>query len=281
MTIIDLDRAARGPVVANSRTPVLALHAAASSGEQWKGLADYLRGRYKVMAPDLPGYGSARLLRSRSPGDTAGQLAEAVVQDAPLHIVGHSLGAAVALELAISRPHLVRSLTLIEPMLFHLLRDGERSDRALHGELVRLADRMLTAVAANDNASGMQAYVDFWYGSGAWRRTGDNLKARLTRLTSRVAADLTASLARTGGASFYGELRCPTLLVKGLQSPIASLRVTEMAAQAIPGARLIMIADTGHMAPLTDPHIIDPLIGAHLSSVDRFGNGRPFLYRAA
>lgn len=281
MTITDLDRATRGPVAADARKTVLALHAAASAGEQWRGLTDYLRGRYKVMAPDLPGYGSARLLHSRSPRDTAEQLAEAVAHDAPLHIVGHSLGAAVAMELAISHPHLVRSLTLIEPMLFHLLLDGERSDRALHGELIRLADRMLTAVAANDNAVGMQAYIDFWYGAGAWRRTGDSLKERLARLTSRVATDLTASLAQTGGARFYGELRCPTLLVKGLQSPVASLRVTEMAAQAIPGARLIMIADAGHMAPLTDPHIIDPLVGAHLSSVDRFGSGRPFLYRAA
>lgn len=281
MTIIDLDRAIRGPVVADARKPVLALHAAASSSEQWQGLTDYLRGRYKVMAPDLPGYGSARLLQSRTPRQTAEHLAKAVVHDAPLHIVGHSLGAAVGLELAISHPHLVRSLTLIEPMLFHLLRDGERSDRALHGELVRLADRMLTAVAANDNAGGMQVYVDFWYGAGAWRRTGDSLKERLARLTSRVASDLTASLAATGRIGSYRELRCPTLLVKGLQSPIASLRVTEMAAQAIPRARLIMIADTGHMSPLTDPHIVDPLIGRHLWSVDTFGSSRPFLYRAA
>lgn len=281
MTFIDLDRAIRGPVATDARKPVLALHAAASSGEQWQGLTDYLRGRYKVIAPDLPGYGKARLLQSRSPRDTAEQLAHAVAHDAPLHIVGHSLGAAIGLELATSHPHLVRSLTLIEPMLFHLLRDGVSSDRALHGELVRLADRMLTAVAANDNAIGMQAYIDFWYGVGAWRRTGEALKERLARLTLRVASDLTASLAATGSASVYRELRCPTLLVKGLQSPVASLRVTEMAAQAIPHARLMMIADAGHMAPLTDPHIIDPLIGRHLSSVETFGSSRAFLYRAA
>jgi pimeloyl-ACP methyl ester carboxylesterase len=281
MAIIDLDRATRGPIVADARKPVLALHAAASSGEQWRGLSDYLRGRYKVIAPDLPGYGSARLLQSRSPRDTADQLAQAIAGDTPLHIVGHSLGAAVGLELATSHPHLVRSLTLIEPMLFHLLRGGASSDRALHGELFRLADRMLMSVAANDNAVGMQAYIDFWYGPGAWRRTGDSLKERLARLTSRVASDLTASLAAIGGASVYRDLRCPTLLVKGLQSPIASLRVTEMTAQAIPHARLMMIADTGHMAPLTDPHIIDPLIGRHLSSVETFGSSRPFLYRAA
>ncbi|HWK69202.1 MAG TPA: alpha/beta hydrolase [Rhizobiaceae bacterium] len=281
MAIIDLDRATRGPVAVDARKPILALHAAASSGEQWRGLSDYLRGRYRVIAPDLPGYGSARLLQSRSPRETAGQLAQAIADDGPLHVVGHSLGAAIGLELAASHPHLVRSLTLIEPMLFHLLRGGDASDRALHAELVRLADRMLMSVAANDNAVGMQAYIDFWYGAGAWRRTGDSLKQSLARLTSRVASDLTASLAATGGASAYRELRCPALLVTGLRSPVASLRASEMAAEAIPHARLMMIADAGHMAPLTDPHIIDPLIGRHLSSVETFGSSRPFLYRAA
>lgn len=281
MAFIEIDRAAHGPVVADTRTPVLALHAAASSGEQWQGLTDYLRGRYKVIAPDLPGYGRARLLQSRSARDIAEQLARAVARDAPLHIVGHSLGAAVGLELATSHPHLVRSLTLIEPMLFHLLQEGDPSDRTLHGELVRLADRMLSSAAANDNAVGMQSYIDFFYGTGAWRQTGDSLKERLARLTSRVAMDLTASLAATGGASAFREVRCPTLLVTGLQSPIASLRTSEMAAQAIPHARLMMLADAGHMAPLTDPHIVDPLIGRHLSSVETFGSSRPFLYRAA
>ena len=49
----------------------------------------------------------------------------------PMHLVGHSHGAAVALEIAIQRPDLVRSLTLIEPAVYHLLHSGSASDLAL------------------------------------------------------------------------------------------------------------------------------------------------------
>ncbi|MGO4841277.1 hypothetical protein AB4144_54375, partial [Rhizobiaceae sp. 2RAB30] len=60
---------------------------------------------------------------------------------------------------------------------------------------------------------------------------------------------------------------------------VDSLRVTEKDAEAIAGARLMMISEAGHMAPLTDPHIIDPMIGLHLRTVD--GLGWPSRERAA
>lgn len=281
MTIIERDRAANDATTQDMRRPVLALHAAASSGEQWQGLTDYLRGRYRVIAPDLPQYNSVRLQPARNAHELAKRLAGALDPRTSLHVVGHSLGAAVALELAVSYPHLVRSLTLIEPMVFHLLRRGERSDLALHDELARLVERMLFLTIADDDAAAMQAYVDFWYGNGAWRRTGAGLRKRLADQAERVVFDLAASLAGPGAASRYAAISFPTLLVKGLQSPVVSLRVTELVAQMIPRARLMMVGDAGHMAPLTHPHVIDPLIGGHLISVDQYGRNRPILYRAA
>lgn len=281
MTIIERDRAANDATARDMRRPVLALHAAASSGEQWQGLTDYLRGRYRVIAPDLAQYDSARLQPARHARDFAEWLAGALDHKTSLHVIGHSLGAAVALELAVSYPHLVRSLTLIEPTVFHLLRRGERSDRALHDELARLLERMLFFVAADDAAAAMRAYVDFWYGNGAWRRTGAGLRKRLADQAERVAFDLAASLARAGASSRFGTISCPTLVIKGLQSPVTSLRVTELVAGMVPGARLMMVGDAGHMAPLTHPHVIDPLIGGHLTSVDQYGRNRPILYRAA
>nr|WP_309402578.1 hypothetical protein [Aminobacter niigataensis]WMD00257.1 hypothetical protein RAR13_30450 [Aminobacter niigataensis] len=47
-----------------------------------------------------------------------------------------------------------------------------------------------------------------------------------------------------------------------------SLRVTEMVAEAIPGARLAIVPDAGHMALLTAPHIVNPMIAAHLRAAD-------------
>jgi pimeloyl-ACP methyl ester carboxylesterase len=125
----------------------------------------------------------------------------------------------------------------------------------------------------------MRAYVDFWYGGGAWERTGASLKTSLVRQVERVALDLAASLALSRSVARLRDVRCPTLAVVGLESPVACLRVTEIVAEAIPGARLTMISGAGHMAPLTDPHIVDPLIAAHLRAVD--GLDRAVWNRAA
>jgi lipase len=264
------------------RLPVLALHGVASSGGQWQGLSAYLRGRYQVIAPDLPGHGDASMRAANDVRDVAELLLGALASRAePLHIVGHGHGAAVALEMALSRPTLVRSLTLIEPASFHLLRTGSPADRNLFRELVDLADRMAASIAAMQPSDAMRIYVDFWYGPGAWSRTGGSLRASLASQAEQVTLSLAAALAEYWPRTRCRRASCPTLAVMALESPAASLRVTEIVAEAILGARLVMVPDAGHMAPLTDPHILDPLIASHLKSVDRFEAHLPPRHYAA
>ncbi len=242
--------------------PVLALHGSASTGMLWQGTADYLRGRYQVIAPDLPGYGNASKRASRDVPDVAGVVLGAMAE--PMHLVGHGHGAAVALEIALLRPELVKSLTLIEPALFHLLRDGDPSDLALFIELASMADKLATTTSASGPTAGVRAYVDFWHGAEAWRRSSESLRQELERHAKQVGWDLEAVLAATWPASRCRELVCPTLVMMALESPIPSLRVSEMVAESVPGARLAIVPDAGHMALLTDPHIVNPMIAAHL-----------------
>lgn len=252
------------------RPPVLALHGAASSGQQWHGLSDYLRGRYRLHAPDLPGYGDAQLNVARGMEQIAASLITAMQRnDGPMHVVGHLHGAAIAMEIAMSRPDLVRSLTLIEPAVYHLLCDGDPNDVALFVELATLAEDIHAAVVANEPAAAMRAYIDFWHGQGAWENSSADLRRKFAAQAAQVASDLAASLAGSWPLANCARLDCPTLAVMALESPLASLRITEMVAETIPGVRLVMVPDAGQMVPLTDPHIIDPLIAAHLKAADR------------
>ncbi len=254
--------------------PVLALHAAASSSGQWEGLADYLSSSYRVSAPDLPGYGNAPACRSSRIGAASELIASRIAgKGEPVHLVGHSLGASVALEIAIARPDLVRSLFLIEPMALQMLITGDESDAVLFREVAELAAYMAMAITRRDQESAMRCYVDFWYGAGAWNRTSLELKIELTSYAQQTSVDLGASLANTQLVRRLSAIRCPTLLVMALNSPLASLRVTELTAQAIPGARLLMVPDAGHMAPLTDPHVINPLVRRHVRSASPAENG--------
>ena len=281
MSALRIDLADKDTDLAEARLPVLALHGTASSGCQWQGLSDHLRGSYRVFAPNLPGYGNARLYGTRDIRDTAeGVISTIVAGSGPMHLVGHSHGAAVALEIAIQRPDLVRSLTLIEPAIYHLLQSGSASDLALASNLSSLSDWMAASIAADLPAAGMRAYVDFWYGAGAWDRTSSALRQNLMRDTERVTSDFAKSLAKSWPASRFGRVKCQTLVMMALESNVVGLRISEMVAEAIPGARLVMVPEAGHMAQLTDPRVTTPLIAAHLRFVDRFRSTSPSHRRA-
>jgi pimeloyl-ACP methyl ester carboxylesterase len=96
-------------------------------------LADH----YRVLTPDLLGYGwsepSAVNTRFHPWSDLGALVALAGDADAPVHLVGHSYGGALALEAARTLGPRVQSLTLIEPMAFHLLRlTGADSEMVPH-----------------------------------------------------------------------------------------------------------------------------------------------------
>jgi pyruvate dehydrogenase E2 component (dihydrolipoamide acetyltransferase) len=100
---------------------VLLVHGYGGDRNSWLFLQEPLAARYRVYALDLPGHGSS----AKDVGDgTLGVLADAVtgVLDAVgaerAHLVGHSMGGAVALAVAARDPGRIISLTLIAPSGF-------------------------------------------------------------------------------------------------------------------------------------------------------------------
>lgn len=252
------------------RRPVLALHGAGVSGAQWRSLSAHLGDTHRVVSPDLPGHGTA----GRHLGDvrdTADQLASAItLGDEPVHVVGHSHGAAVALELALLRPDLVRSLTLVEPSVFHLLRtSGDASDLKLLEEVSATAQRLAVAAVIGNAAAGMRALADFWHGAGIGAVSAAFPASALPDM-ERTAFDLATAFAETWPASRCASIRVPTLLVMGLQGPLASMRTTELLASAIPDSRLVMVHDAGHLMHVTDFQL-KRQIAAHLRAADQHG----------
>lgn len=249
--------------VQGSGAPVLALHGTASGGGMWRGLADYLGGRYRVLAPDLPGYGASGVPALGGPlgPELAAVVALATGLGGPVHLVGHSLGGVLALEAARLMPSRVKSLTLIEPTAFHLL--DRPGDRLLAREVERLGERVMSDAAWDDPEGAMRRFVDYWSGAGAWERTSAGLRAVLLGHLPQVIANFVALRALPGRPD-YARIACPTLVAMGLESPLPSLRAAELVARLIPGAELRMIPGAGHMAPLTDPHEVCPMIARHL-----------------
>ena len=68
-------------------------------------------------------------------------------------------------------------------------------------------------------------------------------------------------------------MRCTGPPIRSISAPTARASPasppTGRCAEALPRATLRMIPEAGHLAPLTDPHVVDPMIGAHLVVADR------------
>ena len=99
-------------------TPVLLLHGFGADLNSWMFTQPALAEGHRVLALDLPGHGGSG--RDVGAGDGAALSAAverflAALDPGPVHLVGHSMGGAIAALLAARRPDLVRSLTLIAP----------------------------------------------------------------------------------------------------------------------------------------------------------------------
>ncbi|HRO13348.1 alpha/beta fold hydrolase [Amaricoccus sp.] len=250
--------------------PVVALHGSAGSGAAWRGLAGYLEGRFRVVTPDLPGYGgSPPRGRVGLAGDAAAVMELIGGIGEPVHLVGHGWGGLVALRLAVERPQAVASLTLVEPAAFHLLRAGAAADRRLYAEVMALGAAFDPAAGPARREAAMRLLVDYWNGAGAWGRTSARLRGRLLASHDRLHGEFRALAEEPARPGDLARIACPTLAIMGLDSPLPSLRVTDMIAGLVPRATLRIVPDAGHMLPLTDPHLVDPMIAGHLAAADR------------
>ena len=271
MPRIDLKGARVAYAETGSGETVLLLHATASSGAQWQSLSETLRSGYRVLAPDLYGYGETDPWPGHGPFALAEEaaLADAVLADAgqgPIHLVGHSYGGAVALRFAMQQPERLRSLVLIEPVAFHLLRDEALgpANRHLFSEVMEVADLVSSAAASGDYRSAMARFVDYWNGDGAWMRTKPELQAALARRTPKVALDFWATMTESTPRTAYRRIAVPTLVLRGARSPRPTRRIAELVAESLPESRLQTIDGAGHMLPLSHKEAVNAAVAEHL-----------------
>ena len=230
-----------------------------------------LQARWRVLAPDLHGYGQT----GRRPGlassglADAAALANAVLAESAdrIHLVGHSYGGAVALRLAADRPERLLSLTLIEPVAFHLLRGAPHgaAEHALFHEVAVLAADVTQAAAEGDSRRGMARFIDYWNGEGSWMRARPDVQSALALQAERVALDFRATMTDPLRLEALRRIPVPALVLRGAASPQPTRRIAALVAQILPDARLQTIEGAGHMLPLTHREAVNAAIAEHLS----------------
>ena len=229
---------------------VLLLHSSGLSGRQWRPLAAAL-GR-RALAPSLLGYEESDPL---PPGQgallTDLAVAEALLlqQDAPVDLVGHSYGGALALRLATRHPERVRRIVVHEPVSWGVLySDGPQ-------DLCDSAQAFLTASNLLDPQFGgsegwMQRFVDYWSGPGAWAQMPPPHQADFLQRGAKIAAEVRDLCLDRTPAAAYMDLDQPVTITVGQHTPVEERGVCDILAAQLRHASRIVLPG-GHMAPVS------------------------------
>lgn len=222
--------------------PLVLIHGLGVSSAYWGRLLPWLADRRPVYALDLPGFGRSddpdTVLNSVQLARATRLWMEAIGLDCA-HVLAHSQGAQIAIELADDRPQHVASLSLASPtlgerdpalpwMALRLLRDVPREDRSLLPVVTR-----------------------------AYLRSGLVQMVWTNHLLSHDDSVLT-----------LGHLRLPTLLVRGERDPVITAEAVESLARAAPHARCAVIPTAPHGFHWSHALPLARIVNAFLAELD-------------
>ncbi|RUO26191.1 alpha/beta hydrolase [Aliidiomarina minuta] len=238
-------------------TAVVCLHSSQSSGAQWRPLLRFFREqKVDIVSPDLIGYGACPQAAPEDSqafrlADEVSMLSEHCESFArrPLHLVGHSYGAALALKIAKDNPAQVASLTLYEPVSFHVLADDDPAREQISG-----VSANMESLSEEESA---RLFVDYWNYPGYFDALPERVQRVMLGQQKKVLADFAALLGEPAQLQDYAAVQCPVLLMHGDASPLSSRRVAQLLGQTLPQCTELSI-NGGHMAPVTDPASVMP-----------------------
>ncbi|MBU2663647.1 alpha/beta hydrolase [Actinoplanes bogorensis] len=177
------------------------------------------------------------------------------------HVVAHSSGSAIALQLAVDDPAVVRTLTLLEPPLVDPLADPADLD-ALHAAFGPVMGAAMGALARGDEEAAFDTFMSLVCGPG-YRDV----------LNSVLGTEVVDAAARSSRHFFSGEVQAlngwtfdpaavtqPLLLVQGAESLPLEHRLIAHLARLVPGSTIATVEHVNHLMPLTAPAVLARLV---------------------
>jgi pimeloyl-ACP methyl ester carboxylesterase len=250
---------------------VILIHSSASGLRQWRGLAERLQDRYRVIAINLFGYGKTSPWPGAGPLTAADQAelvaAAAELVPGPVALVGHSLGGAVALEAATRLADRVRLVVAFEPILFgHLKTHGPAG---AYDEIDKLARRFGELAQAGDwNAAG-EWFVDYWAGPGTWAAMPDDRRQNTRAMLPPVVHEWDMATSGLRPLAGWRAIAAPVHLVQAADTRAPTRAIVDLLAKTYPDWHVHRVPSGGHMAPLARPDLVNPVIADALDGIAR------------
>jgi pimeloyl-ACP methyl ester carboxylesterase len=247
-----------------SGIPVVLLHSSMSSKIQWYRLMQAMAKDHHMIAPDLYGYGDS-VFPTNSNGFSLidevtiieSYVVDMIPEDMPFHLVGHSYGAAVALRFCYKYKETkrIRSLSIYEPVAFHLLPEDDEALIDVHRVYTTVKEKMLQG---NDEDAAA-FFVDFWSGGGTYASFPVSVKEVMMQGIKKLPLDFKALFDEPLGLYDYHEIQTPVCLMAGKKSPIGARRITELLAPQLRDCETYWL-DADHMAPLYQANEVNTIM---------------------
>ncbi len=249
----------------SSKPIVVALHCSGATGAQWRHLERELGPRFTLISPDLIGcgttphwHGAAREFRI---ADEAARIVRMIDEaKRPIHLVGHSYGACVALRAAIERPSKIVSISLYEPAAFHLLKMDAHDGKAALADIASIAGQVKRLVSDGKHYNAAKRFLEYWNGAGTWDAMRADTRAEFARYIVKAPLEFNAALNERIALYAYRRLNVPTLLLQGEFAPKPTRVIARLLAKAMRRVSLQTVYGAGHMGPFSHSGVVSAMM---------------------
>jgi len=221
------------------------LHAYPLDSSMWSAQIEFFSDRYRVIAPDIIGFGGSQPARPWTMWQMGEELAALLdhLEIEKCALLGLSMGGYISLPFAVTRPDRVDRLVLAHTRARGDL-EPERSAR----------NAMIEELKAAGTATLPQKMLSRLLGSDASGEVRTFVRSAIERTTPE--ADIfavTAMRDRNDQTAHLSGLQCRTMVVAGSGDAILKVEDCREMANAIPRGEFVVIPNTGHLSNLEDP----------------------------
>lgn len=260
--VIDYEESGEGPTI-------LFVSGSYATPSAWRGVQNALPKAYRFVATSQCGYG--KTAETRTAGECGIRHNIAVVRaaaaraGAPVHLVGHSWGAMVALAAVLEGGIDVLSLTCFEANPWSLLRQRGRGD--LVADMRAMAVGFEDAVARGDR-DACRIIIDYWGGPGAFAAMPPKAQDYCRTVPAANVLDWRGYFAYETDPALLRALDLPLLFVRGSKAIPATIEIAEALGDTVPGARLAVVDGANHFLIATHPAQCAELLHDHVQAVE-------------
>lgn len=241
---------------AGSGTPLLLLHGAVCDSRVWRLTLETFADEYDVVAWDAPGCGQSsdapEHLRMGDFADCLAAFVDALGLQRP-HVIGHSWGSTLALELCLRHPSRVRSLVLVGGY-------AGWAGSLPPDETRRRLDFALEAADAVESKAWDPRSMPGLFSDVMPPEHAADLVAIMTEIRPGATRTMAYALAEADLRDGLGEVAVPTLLLHGGDDVRSPLSVARDLHGEIPDSTLTVLPGLGHECYLEDPPAFDAAV---------------------